>query len=97
MVMLSPKARRFISIAIDGIDDDLVKAVWHAVDKDTAGDLPDAAARAALVALRRLESRVRDKLDNLAIGEDETADLSNDLGLICAIEGDLMRQVGHAS
>jgi hypothetical protein len=95
MAMLSPKARRFVAIAIDGCGDDRAKAIWSAVDKDIAGDLPDAAARVALAALQRLEGRVRDRLQSSAMGEDEAADLSNDLGLICAIESDLRRQVGE--
>jgi len=98
MVALSPKARRFIAIAIDGLEDSQAKAIWSAVDKDTAGDLPDAAAHAALTALQRLERRLRARLESRTVGEDEASDLSNDLGLVCAIESDLKRQIDqHAA
>ena len=48
MTILSPKAIRFISIAMERADDRSARAVWASRDMDTSGDLSPSVARAAL-------------------------------------------------
>jgi hypothetical protein len=93
MTNLSPKAIRFIEIAMAGAEDRGVKAVWDAVDRDIGGPLPDAAARAALTALQQFERQLYVQLEQSA-SEDESADISNDLGFVFSIKSDLIRQLG---
>jgi hypothetical protein len=91
MTNLSPKAIRFIGIAMEGIEDRGVRSVWEAVD--SGGPLPDAAARAALAALQQFERRLYARLER-ATDEDEASDISNDLGFVFSIKSDLIRQLG---
>ena len=93
MTALSPKAIRFIEIAMGEIEDQGVRSVWNATDRDVGGPLPDAAARAALTALHQFEHRLHVRLEQ-STDEDETADISNDLGLVFAIKSDLIKQLG---
>jgi hypothetical protein len=92
MTSLSPKAIRFIEIAMAGVEDQGVKAVWNAMDRDIGGPLPDAAARAALTALQQFERQLYAQLEQS--GEDESADISNDLGFVFSIKSDLIKQLG---
>jgi hypothetical protein len=60
---LSPKAVRFIELAMREIEDQGVRAVWDARDRDVGNGLPDAVARAALTALQLLEHRIHLRLE----------------------------------
>ena len=91
MTSLSPKAIRFIDLAVKELGDRQISTIWHA-DRDVAGELPDAAARGALTALAEFERRLCAQLDRTT-DEDEASDISNDLGLVRAIEGDLAKQL----
>ncbi len=93
MITLSPKAIRFIDAAIQRLDDLSAKAIWEARDHDVGGALPDAVARVALAALQRFEHQLHIRLES-ATDEDEVSDLSNDLGFVFSIEGDLVKQLG---
>jgi hypothetical protein len=97
MTKLTPKATRFIGAAVDEMADRQVSAIWASVNHDPGTELPDHVADAVLAALLRFERRLRAQLDTVAQNEDETSDISNDLGFVCAIEGDLRRQVGARS
>ncbi len=87
MTKLSPKAMRFVDIAIRDMGA-REKAVWAQVPHDPTKQLSAEAAEVALAALGQFESLVRRRL-SAARSEDEISDLSNDLGFICAIERDL--------
>jgi hypothetical protein len=87
MTKLSPKAMRFVDIAIRDMGP-REKAVWAQVPHDPTKQLSAEAAEVALAALGQFESLVRRRL-SAARSEDEISDLSNDLGFICAIERDL--------
>jgi hypothetical protein len=91
---LSPKAVRFIEIAMREIEDQGVRAVWDARDRDVGDGLPDAVARAALAALQQFEHRIHLRLETPSLTEDEASDLSNDLGFVFSIESDLIKQLG---
>ena len=95
MTQLSPQAVRFVDAALISSESDQIRAVWSAFKPDPAMELPDEVARAVLGALQQAERHFRNRLESSSLGEDEAADLSNDLGFICAIERDLHRQVGH--
>jgi hypothetical protein len=94
MISLSPKAVRFIDIAVRRLDDEAVKAIWASRDHDLGGALTDPVARAALTALAQFERHLRAQLETTT-DEDEVSDLSNDLGLVSSIEIDLMKQLGN--
>jgi hypothetical protein len=91
MTDLSPKAIRFIGIAMEDIEDRGVRAVWEAVDG--GGPLPNAAASAALVVLQQFERRLYARLERTT-DEDDASDISNDLGFVFSIKSDLIRQLG---
>ena len=92
MTKLSPKAMRYVDMAMRDIPSMDTKTIWSAADRDPSKDLPEHVAKAALVALAHFEQSVRERL-RVAIREDEVSDLSNDLGVILAIERDLRK--GH--
>jgi hypothetical protein len=92
MIKLSPKAMRFIDRAARDLPAD-DRSVWERVDRDPSKALPDDAAKVALMALERFAGRLRDRLAAGGLDDDETADLSNDLGFVCAIESDLRKQI----
>jgi hypothetical protein len=93
MTKLSPKALRFIDAAVAESKDARVKAAWNGFNRDPAKELPDPVARAALSALQKVERRLRRQLDLPSLGDDDAADISNDLGFVCAVEDDLKRQL----
>jgi hypothetical protein len=43
--------------------------------------------------LQKVERRLRRELDSPSLGDDDAADISNDLGFVCAVEDDLKRQL----
>jgi hypothetical protein len=95
MTRFSPKATRFIQAAVDELADRGVAEVWATDSHNPGAGIPDHVARAALKALRHLETRLRARLDvHPPPDEDEASDISNDLGFVSAIERDLARQVG---
>ena len=93
MTKLSPKALRFIDAAVAQSKDARVKAAWNGFDRASAKELPDSVARAALSVLQKVERRLRRELDSPSLGDDDAADISNDLGFVCAVEDDLRRQL----
>ena len=93
MTKLSPKALRFIDAAVAESTDARVKATWKGFDRSSPKELPGPVARAALAALQQIERRLRRKLDLTSLGDDDAADISNDLGFVCAVEDDLKRQL----
>jgi|SRR6516162_2264011 hypothetical protein len=93
MTKLSPKAVRFVDAAVAALGNDEITAVWHGFEPKAANDLPDSVAKAVFAALQQAEGRLRSRIEAFSVGEDEAADLSNDLGFISAIKRDLMRQL----
>ena len=93
MTKLSPKALRFIDAAVAESADARVKAAWNGFDRDPATEPPDMVARTALSVLQKVERRLRRELDSPSLPDDDAADISNDLGFVCAVEDDLRRQL----
>lgn len=93
MTKLSPKAVRFVDSAVMKCESDQVRAVWNAFKRDSSKELSDEVARAVLGALQQAERHLRSRLDLPSVGDDEVADISNDLGFICAIQRDLHQQI----
>jgi hypothetical protein len=93
MTKLSPKAMRFVDAAVTKSNSDQIRAVWNAYLHAPAKQLSDEVAQAALGALQQAERDLRNRLES-SLGEDEAADLSNDLGFIRAIKSDLTRSLG---
>jgi hypothetical protein len=92
---LSPKAARFIEIAMQEIGDGSVRAIWDRRDRDVGGGvLSDAVARAALAALQQFEHRIHMRLEARPLDEDDASDLSNDLGFVNSIKSDLIKKLG---
>jgi len=96
MVKLSPKAVRFVDAAVDKSESREIQAVWSSFKRDPSAELPDEVALAVLGALGQADRRLRNRIKSSSLGEDEAADLSNDLGFIRAIKRDLQRQIGRA-
>jgi len=93
MTKLSPKARRFIDAAVAASKDARLKAVWKEFRRNPTEELSDSIARAALSALQEAERRLKRELKSPSLGEDQTAEISNDLGFVRAVEEDLKRQL----
>jgi hypothetical protein len=85
---------RFVDAAVIASESDQIRAVWSAFEREPVKELSDEVAQAVLGALQQAERHLRSRLESSALGEDEAADVSNDLGFICAIKRDLQRQVG---
>jgi hypothetical protein len=96
MTKLSPKAMRFIDRAVTMSKEDQIRKAWSAFDRGSGADLPDAITPTALAALKESRDRLSARLAAPLLGEDEAAELSNDLGLIRAIEADLTAQIEQA-
>jgi hypothetical protein len=96
MTKLSPKAMRFIDRAVTNSTQDQIRKTWSNLDRGRGAELPDAFARTALAALKESRDRLSARLAASILGEDEAAELSNDLGLIRAIEADLTAQIERA-
>jgi hypothetical protein len=94
MKTLSPKALRFIAVAMRYASDG-DRALWAAMDIDTSDDIPLPAARAAFNALTSFERRLRERLDQPGLDENETADLSNDLGFVTGLVRGRLRDAVH--
>lgn len=90
MTMLSPKAWRFVHLAFREMGAK-GRETWDLLDRDPAHELPPEAAEAVLSALGDFERSLRANLASGRLTEDETSDVSNDLGFVCAIEQDLSR------
>jgi hypothetical protein len=95
MTRLSPKAFRFVDAAVIRSEDEEIRAIWSGFKRERAQGLSNEVARAVLRALQEAERDLGSRLELTSIGEDEAADLSNDLGFIRAIKRDLHRQVGR--
>ena len=94
MTKLSAKAVRFVDAAVIRSGSEATRAVWHAFKREPARELPDEVARAVLGALQEAERDLCIRLQSTSIGEDDAADMSNDLGFIRAVKRDLDRQLG---
>ena len=93
MAKLSPKARRFIDAAVAASKDAKLKTVWRGFGPHPAEELSDSMAHAALSALQEAERRLKRELKSSSLGEDQAAEISNDLGFVRAVEDDLKRQL----
>src|SRR5438034_11670690 len=93
MTKLSSKAVRFVDAAVISSESQQINAVWSAFKREPKKELPDEVARAVLGALQQSERRLRSQLESPSLGEDEAADISNDLGFVRAVEGDLLRHL----
>ena len=93
MTKLSPKAMRFVDAAVAKSQSRKVQAVWSAFQRQPSTELPDDVARAVLRVLQQAEGRLLSRLESSSLAEDRAADLSNDLGFVRAVEGDLMRHL----
>jgi hypothetical protein len=82
---------RFVDAAVEKSESRQIQAVWSAFKREPSRELPDDVARAVLRVLQQAEGHLRGRLDSSSLGEDEAADVSNDLGFVRAIESDLMR------
>jgi hypothetical protein len=93
MTKLSPKAFRFVDTAVIRSENEETRAIWNGFKREGAQELSDDVARAVLRALQEAERDLGSRLELTSVGEDKAADLSNDLGFIRAIKGDLHRQI----
>jgi hypothetical protein len=92
LIKLSPKAARFVDTAMRDMDP-RSRAIWESVDPKR--DLPPEAVKVVLSALDHFERFLRGRLESPRLSEDEAADLSNDLGFICAIVRELSKALGE--
>jgi hypothetical protein len=90
-MILSVKARRFISAAVDQLLDDYVRDVWRAFEREPDRGVSPKVADAALRALERAERSIALRLKSENLDENEEADLANDLYFIQAVQSDLKR------
>jgi len=90
-MILSTKARRFVSAAVDQLPDDYVRDVWRSFERGPDRDISPKVADAALRALQRAERNIALRLKSEKLDENEEADLANDLYFIQAVENDLKR------
>ena len=95
MTKLSPKAFRFVDAAVIRSENEETRAIWNGFKREGAQELSDEVARAVLLALQEAERDLGNRLELTSVGEDQAADLSNDLGFILAVKRDLRRQVGR--
>ncbi len=94
MMKLSPKAARFVSFAMRDMDSQS-RALWDSIDPNQ--DLPPEAMNVALAALGQFKRLLTERLGaSHRLSEDEVSDLSNDLGVVCAIEQELSAVLGEA-
>ena len=91
---LSPKAFRFVDAAILRSESEDVRSVWDGFKREPTQELSDALARAVLRVLEEAERGLCSRLMSTSVGEDDAADISNDLGFIRAVKRDLD---GHVS
>jgi hypothetical protein len=97
MIRLSSKAIGFVEDAILELPEaeQRAKALWRdQVHDDQLG--PDV-AKVALMALQNAEKSFKLQLEHGFLGEDEAADVINDIEFIRAIESDLERDLGMPS
>ena len=97
MMKLSSKAVVFVADAVLGLPRSAkhARAVWSA-QQDREYLTPEA-ERVALMALQHAEKRFQHELEHGFLGEDEQADIINDLAFIGAIEADLQRDLATAA
>jgi hypothetical protein len=94
---LSPKAQQFIRRAVAELTSGpLRSAVRRLGANPWCGELSPEAEDVALAALDRCTEQIRARLETRP-AEDETADLSNDLGFIDAVRSDLERSRKRAA
>jgi hypothetical protein len=106
VLLLSPKARRLIDVAVNELTDPTQRANWSAwarqhsrvrtpaTPSDEPGDvLPVDAAAAALAALEQRAGKLKDRLGMPSLDEDEQSDIENYLTFIGSVEGVLIRSL----
>ena len=94
MTKLSPKAFRFVDAAVIRSESEDVRSVWNSFKREQTQELSDEVARAVLHVLQEAEGDLCGRLESASVGEDEAADISNDLGFIRAVKHDLDGRVG---
>jgi hypothetical protein len=97
MLKLSSKAAVFVADAVHGLPRSArhARAVWSA-QQDREHLTPEA-ERIALMALQSAEKRFQRELEHGFLGEDEQADIINDLAFISAVKADLQRDLVTAA
>ena len=97
MLKLSSKAVVFVADAVHRLPRSAkhARAVWSA-QQDREYLTPEA-ERVALTALQDVEKRFQHELEYGFFGEDEKADIINDLAFIGAVKADLQRDLATAA
>jgi hypothetical protein len=86
-MMLTPRARRTVSAAVEQLSDSDLRDKWRAWERRGAtGELPSEITAIARDALHLAERNLQKRLDTASLDENEEADILNDLGYIHAIE-----------
>lgn len=88
MTTLSPKAWRFVDIALKEMGEH-GRMVGASLHRDPSRELSAKTAETVLMALGHFEQALRKRLATGGLSEDEASDVSNDLGFVCAIEQDV--------
>jgi hypothetical protein len=97
MLKLSSKAAVFVADAIQGLPKSAKHAreVWS--EQQGHDYLTPEAERVAVMALQNAEKRFQHELEHGFLGEDEQADIVNDLAFIGAVKADLQRDLATAA
>jgi hypothetical protein len=97
MLKLSSKAVVFVADAVHGLPKAAkhARAVWS--EQQGRDYLTPEAERVALLALQNAEKRFQRELEHGFLGEDEQADIMNDLAFIGAVKADLQRDLATAA
>jgi hypothetical protein len=94
MTMLSPKAWRFVDIALKDMGE-RGSAVGASLDRDPTHELSARTAETVLTALNHFEQTLKARLASGGLSEDEASDASNDLGFVRAVEHDVSQGLGR--
>ena len=96
-MMLSPKAALFIATAIADAGSAWIRDAVGKLGPDPwMRELSPRAVEIALKALSESEAAMRERLEYPEIGEDEEADLLNDLGFVVAIQSELRQELASS-
>jgi hypothetical protein len=106
MLTFSPLARQVIDAAVAELPNASQRAIWtdwareHATERriggpadDDKGPLPGEVANIVLAALESMSARLRLRLAEPAISEDEISDLDNELSRIRSVERALYQDI----
>jgi hypothetical protein len=97
MTKLSPKAFRFVDAAVVRSESEGVRSVWNRFKREQTQELSDEVARVVLHLLEQAEGDLCRRLKLTSVGDNEVADISNDLGFIRAVKNDLKGRVGSTA